>query len=335
MTQIPMETMEAMSQIKVDELSHHGILGMKWYVRRFQKYPAGYTGDGKYVGPNGESRKGTLKEKIADKRFNKIKSVLDSGVKEAVTDGNKKLLNVLKPTMTAEEYKEKYAETVANGVKRAVKTGDTVGLKKYKNDMTPNEYKDARAVLKFNEAVNKMDTSAMNKQMSKIKNDDLKASAERISTITTLQKTKIEALKTESEASAKLAKTAKTMGNVADITTKGLTIYSNIQSFKQKLREGEKTEKKRIEEENEEQIKKAIKSGDPAKISKWKGQMTVEQLETANKSVYYNNKDKIDKMVKDGDFKRLVDSGYSQYLTTKQYADLNMLNQLVNPKDKG
>lgn len=32
------------------ELYHHGIMGMHWGVRRFQPYPKGYTGDGKFIG---------------------------------------------------------------------------------------------------------------------------------------------------------------------------------------------------------------------------------------------------------------------------------------------
>lgn len=42
--------------VKQSFLAHHGILGQKWGVRRFQPYPSGYHGDGKFVGKRADHR---------------------------------------------------------------------------------------------------------------------------------------------------------------------------------------------------------------------------------------------------------------------------------------
>lgn len=45
-----------------DELEHHGILGMKWGIRRYQPYPAGYSGDGKEIGQAARSARSIQKD---------------------------------------------------------------------------------------------------------------------------------------------------------------------------------------------------------------------------------------------------------------------------------
>ena len=59
-------------------LQHHGILGMKWGVRRYQPYPNTYHGDGKFVGKR-EERKYRKQAKKDAKEFARAKMFYGEG----------------------------------------------------------------------------------------------------------------------------------------------------------------------------------------------------------------------------------------------------------------
>ena len=292
---------EAAALLNDDILAHHGILGMKWGIRRFQKYPAGYSGDGKYVGPDGQPRKPTRKEAKRDRKYNELKTKIDKWINDSVETGDKKTLKVLKKAMTPQEYQSKYDELVQKGVQRAVKEGNKEGLKKYKNDISQRDYKDAQTMSDFNKAVNNLDTEKMNKLVSKIKNEDLKEAANRIAAMTEFQNKKIGALKVESELSAKLEKVGKTAANAAKIATSAKSIYDVFAGVKKSMEDRDYEMLKRADEVKERNDKKKaekiIKSGNLEEIKKNLSSMTTEQRNDAFKAAYYANKKAVDRAV--------------------------------------
>ena len=284
-----------------DILEHHGILGMKWGIRRFQKYPAGYTGDGKYVGPDGQPRQPTRKERKRDRKYNELKTKIDKWVKDSVETGDKKALKMLKKTMTPQEYQAKYDELVQTGVKRAVKEGNKAELRKYKDDISKRDYKDAKTMSEFNKAVSELDTEKMNRLISKINNEDIREAANRIATMTEFQNKKISALKVESEMSAKLSKVATTAANVAKITTSVKSVYDAISGAKQNYEDRQYALEKRAKEINKENqadaMKKIIKTGNLDIIKANLSKMDNEQRNEAFKAAYYANKKAVDKAI--------------------------------------
>lgn len=322
---------EAMN-ISLNELSHHGVLGMKWGIRRFQKYPAGYSGDGKYVGPDGQPRQPTRKEARRDRKYNELKTKIDKWLVDSVNSGDKKTLKRLKKTMTPQQYQSAYDALVKKGISDAVKTGDKTQLKKYKDDVSKNEYKDAKTLADFNDAVNKLDTERMNKLVGKIKNEDIKESAQRIAAITELQNKKVGALKVESEAAAKLAKVANTAATVAKLATSAKTVYDAVsgakKSYQDRQYELEKRAKEINKENEKEAIEKIINSGNTKLFEKNKDKFTNQQVKDFYERQYLKNKDEIDRAILTGDsatkIKNADKVGYAPVETLNKATDSDL-----------
>lgn len=120
-------------------LAHHGILGQRWGIRRFQPYPKGYRGDGKYTGSNRKVH--SVSEEYQSVR--KARKVARMKEQE-----RRALIAKAKREKEIERIKAQQAEKLSQEKAKAIKEADIKTLEKFLNDMTTDEIKSVTERLK-------------------------------------------------------------------------------------------------------------------------------------------------------------------------------------------
>ena len=95
-------------------LEHHGIMGMKWGVRRYQPYPSDYDGDGVY---KGKAPKKSFREKRAEqKRQKEAKEYAEKylSAKMAYGEGSGTRRKLIKAELEKKFQDEKFKEEFDN-----------------------------------------------------------------------------------------------------------------------------------------------------------------------------------------------------------------------------
>ena len=119
-----------------NELMHHGILGMHWGIRRFQPYPSGYTGPGKFIGTVAKHTTAAVRGYETVSAGNTIRGVskkatgaISRAVKpptaeEVVNSGNARLILAYQSQLTTDQLREAYnrANTLQSLERLAPKT---------------------------------------------------------------------------------------------------------------------------------------------------------------------------------------------------------------------
>lgn len=281
-------------------LEHHGILGMKWGLRRYQPYPSDYSGDGKFVGKR-EARK----QAKAEKREARHQAKVQTKIRNAVDTGNKKALKKLKDEMTPQEYEKKYDETVRNGINNAVQDRSTSDLRKYKDDLTTREYKHQKDRIKFKEAIDNDKNKKANRLLSKVDPEDVAEATDFIKSRVALQDQKLSKIRQDSELMARMDKLNSGVAKVSKFATNVSSITSSFMDINKKITEYSSAAKDAADKEEKRKLNNIIKSGDVTKIEQYKDKMDYNQLKEAYGKAYVMNSRAIDKAIADGNLNEI------------------------------
>lgn len=116
--------------INQNELNHHGILGMKWGVRRYQNKDGSLTAAGmKRYGydSNGNLVKKGIIDKAFDRKVEKLSNKTSSGKKMTASDSDSTVTKRVKKdynNLSDAEFFKKYSVTKERYAKRVKKYGD-------------------------------------------------------------------------------------------------------------------------------------------------------------------------------------------------------------------
>ena len=290
-----------------DVLAHDGVPGMKWGIRRYQPYPKGYTGDGKFVGK---------KSARAERRQARHVAKTNTRIKNAVDTGNKKKLKKYKDEMSPEEYEKKYAETVKNGIDNAVKDRDKSALKKYKGDLNKRDYQHQKDRIEFKEAIDNDNSRKTKKFLSKVDPEDVTEATNLIRSRVALQDQKLSKIRQDSELMAKMDKLASGLGKVSKISQNVSSITSSFMSVNKSMTEFANAQKDADKKRKEKELEKVIRSGDLKKIRENEKKMSQSQLQEA-----------YDRIIQSGSEEDIKDA--APYMSNKQItAAVQKLNQM-------
>lgn len=253
-------------------LEHHGILGMKWGVRRYQPYPDNYSGDGKFVGK---------KSVRAERRQARHIAKTNTRIKNAVDTGNKKKLKKYKDEMSPDEYEKKYAETVKNGIDNAVKDRDKGALKKYKEDLNKREYQHQKDRIDFKEAIDNDNSRKTKRLLSKVDPEDVTEATNLIRSRVALQDQKLSKIRQDSELMARMDKLASGLGKISKISQNISNITGSFLDVNKRMTDFANTQKDAEKKRKEKELEKIIRSGDLKKIRDNEKRMNQSQLQEA------------------------------------------------------